>query len=180
MPPLAPSSYHLGRLKARAAIRRAGPPAGSQGEQRTRPPLYRRCPRRDHRGDSGHLQREPRVPLRGVAPRANSCASSICARTDRYLRAAQQLGIAQHRDRPTLHPFLEGAAAELGLSVRVSSYVLAVGAVARCTHTLIRHSEGAQKGSLALEPYGTSVAIRLPSRPLLLLACLFATPLEPS
>ena len=47
--------------------------------------------------------------------------------TDRYLRAARQLNIAQHLQWPTLHPFLEGVAAELQIDAVVSSDVLSEG-----------------------------------------------------
>lgn len=47
--------------------------------------------------------------------------------TDRYYRAAQQLGIAEHLTWPTLHPFFEGAADELGIPARVASEILSAG-----------------------------------------------------
>jgi len=50
------------------------------------------------------------------------------AGTDRYYRAAIQLGIAEHLTWPTLHPFFEGAADELGIAAEVHSEVLTTGA----------------------------------------------------
>lgn len=61
-------------------------------------------------------------------------AEQCCVRldgVDRYYRAARDLGLVEHLQWPTLHPFFEGIRDQLGIACEVESKLLAVDVEAR-------------------------------------------------
>lgn len=108
--------YRLGRLKARATRDGKAEEFRFEGDVRDVVTIV----------ISAIYNASPEYQFQVHCHRADLCVLDLTG-TDRYLRAARQLDIARHLQWPTLHPFLEGVAEELGIAAEVNSEVLATG-----------------------------------------------------